>query len=712
MMRKRDDIWYALRRRKVVQWGIAYVAGALGLLQVIENVGDAFGWPGELRQIAILVLLTGLPVVLVIAWYHGDRGEQLVTSVELAIIAAVFVVGGGVLWRYGPTVEQAVPRQSAAAHSLGSSTAAISTRPTVAVVPFTNLTADPANDYLADGIAETLMTMLAQVGELNVIGPASSFSLKGSIEDPRVVGLKLGAAALLAGSVQRDDNHIRVSAQLVETTDGRQLWAATYDRPESDIFAVQDAIATEVTRALSIALAGRAGLGAIGTQDVAAYDHYLRGKQLIEQRVSGSIEDGIAALEISVDRDPTFARAWAELAMGYLLVSTEASRTRATGSRSIERARDLAKLAAHRAVEIAPELGAAHAALAQYHSSAGQEAAALAAVAKAVELSPDDPWCLTVLAGTLRDSGRPEAALASTRRALQLDPRNWRLRLNAGRTFDAVGDRISALRQYREAIRLDPDLAIAYFVVGQTLSDMVGQTDLALRFLRKARSLDPDDTATQRALLDGYMRVGHRKFAKQLLESRRRGAAHVDHHPALEVDEYLDGSQGRIGAIESTLAGRHPATTAATKGTIPRVRRATTEVAMHSRRRPRQRVGEWILRGATPAPGRTEVAIDELDRLLAQGSGLHGWRDLAVDPAYENLRDHPRFKAIVTHLKSVSDGELKRFRARPDLNDSDIEALGRRIDLADRGLVVTNRDQLPAEWIPDTGATRKAPTRP
>ena len=178
MMRKRDGIWYALRRRKVVQWGIAYVAGALGLLQVLENVGDAFGWPGELRQIALLVLLMGLPVVLVIAWYHGDRGEQLVTGVELAIIAAVFVVGGGVLWRYGPTVEQAVPRHSAAANSLDSSTAATSTRPTVAVVPFTNLTADPANDYLADGIAETLMTMLAQVSELNVIGPASSFSLK------------------------------------------------------------------------------------------------------------------------------------------------------------------------------------------------------------------------------------------------------------------------------------------------------------------------------------------------------------------------------------------------------------------------------------------------------------------------------------------------------------------------------------------------------
>ena len=348
--------------------------------------------------------------------------------------------------------------------------------------------------------------------------------------------------------------------------------------------------------------------------------------------------------------------------------STEASRAGTTESRSIGRARDLAKRAAHRAVEIAPDLGAAHAALAQYQSSAGQEAAARATAAKAVELSPDDPWCLSVWAGTLRDLGRPETALVPTRRALQLDPGNWRLRLNAGRTFDAVGDRISARRQYREAIRLDPDLATAYFVVGQTLSDMVGQTDLALRFLRKARSPDPDDTATQRALLDGYMRIGHRKFASTC--SRVPGAVprRWTYHPALEVHEYLDGT--RCAKSGDRQRACRPSSSNSKQGNDSTACDAQPPGSPCVRTDARHSESGSDLARRYACAGRTEVAIDELDRLLAEGSGLQGWRDLAVDPAYENLRDDPRFKAIVTHLKAVSDGELKRFRVRTDLNSA------------------------------------------
>ena len=299
----------------------------------------------------------------------------------------------------------------------------------------------------------------------------------------------------------------------MSTADGTQIWAATYDRPELDIFAVHDEIATEVTRAVAIVLAGKAGIGAIGTQDIAAYDLYLRGKQLMERRASGSIEDGIAALERSVERDPAFARAWAELSKGYVLISTDdETGVETTGSRSTVRARELAAQAARRAVEIAPRLGAAHAALAQHLSSTGQDAAALTEANRAVELSPDDSRCLSVLAAMLRDAGRPKDALAPTERALQLDPRNWRLRLDAGYTFDAVGDTASALLQYREAIRLEPDVAATYYIVGQTLSHERGLTALALRFLRRARTLDPDDPETHLAILAGYTRIGHEKI--------------------------------------------------------------------------------------------------------------------------------------------------------------------------------------------------------
>jgi len=102
-------IWHKLRRRKVVQWGIAYSVGAWGFLQGLEYVSEAFGWPGQLRQVAILALLIGLPIVLVIAWYHGDRGAQRVSGAELAIITLLFLLGGGIFWRYDRATETIPP---------------------------------------------------------------------------------------------------------------------------------------------------------------------------------------------------------------------------------------------------------------------------------------------------------------------------------------------------------------------------------------------------------------------------------------------------------------------------------------------------------------------------------------------------------------------------------------------------------------------------
>ena len=173
-----ESTWTSLGRRKVVQWGLVYVAGAWGFLQGLEYVTRTFHWPEHVQQVATLTLLIGLPIVLVLAWYHGDRGEQHVRGTELAIIATLFLLGGGVFWRYGRTTEQSNPAASSSglsADSVESSAVTTRMRPSVAVGPFANLTADPANDYLAQGIDEALMTALGELGELNVVGPISSF---------------------------------------------------------------------------------------------------------------------------------------------------------------------------------------------------------------------------------------------------------------------------------------------------------------------------------------------------------------------------------------------------------------------------------------------------------------------------------------------------------------------------------------------------------
>jgi hypothetical protein len=170
--RDKDTTWTRLRRRKVVQWGIAYVAGAWGLLQGLAYVSATFAWPHQLQQAATLLLLIGLPIVLVLAWYHGDRGERQITRAEFTILTVLFLLGGGAFWYYQRTSETATVSPSPV------SAVAPATHHSIAVLPFVNMSADKEQEYFADGISEELLNLLAQVPELRVIARTSSFSFR------------------------------------------------------------------------------------------------------------------------------------------------------------------------------------------------------------------------------------------------------------------------------------------------------------------------------------------------------------------------------------------------------------------------------------------------------------------------------------------------------------------------------------------------------
>ena len=393
--REDEGAWGKLRRRKVVQWGVAYAAGAWGLLQVLDYLSGTFEWPLHVRKIATLAALIGLPIIWVLAWYHGDRGHQKPVRTELAIIALLLLLGGGALWVYGQRDTAIQTDTTAAKPSTSAPTVAASadTRPSVAVLPFVNMSADPANEYLADGVADTLLTMLAQVNDLKVIARTSSFSFKGKNEDVRSIGRQLGVGAVLEGSVQRAGDQLRITTQLINTADGAHLWAETYDRPAADIFTVQDEIAKSVAKALSVALAGKHGRDSIGTTNVASYDAYLRGKALVQERQSKSIAQAVEQLEKSVELDPSFGRAWALLAEAYRLSSRNVG-GKTIGQLPPEQAAELEERAARRAVAVTPELGAAHAAMAVALMLSHPDEAS-AASERAVALSPDDPEVLS-----------------------------------------------------------------------------------------------------------------------------------------------------------------------------------------------------------------------------------------------------------------------------------------------------------------------------
>jgi TolB-like protein len=345
--------WDALRRRKVVQWGILYVAGAWSFLQGFEFLSDTYAWSRQLQQLTTLALLIGLPVVLVLAWYHGDRGQQRVTTAEFAIITLLLLIGGGALAFYQRNSEghaEAALATPDAPEPLASP-GAPDARPSLAVLPFVDLSQAKYQEYLGDGLAEEILNQLAQVPALRLVGRTSSFSFKGKDDDLHTIGSKLGVAHLLEGSVRKADDRIRITAQLVATSDSSQLWSKNYDRNLIDVFAVQDEIARDVAQALSVKLdAVKLNTAQGGTTNVDAYDRCLRWRQLLLSEYYDEEHDRerVRLAREAVALDPAFVLGWDALARSLGALANEVEGEQADPGNHGRRADELrARLSVH-----------------------------------------------------------------------------------------------------------------------------------------------------------------------------------------------------------------------------------------------------------------------------------------------------------------------------------------------------------------------------
>ena len=321
-----ESTWTRLRRRKVVQWGLVYVAAGWGFLQGLEYVSDAFQWPAAVRQVALLAALIGLPIVLVLAWYHGDRGQQRASTPELAILTLLLLLGGGAFWHYQRTSETAT-------HATPPSPAALAfaTDASIAVLPFVNMSADKEQEYFADGISEELINLLAQVPELRVIARTSSFSFKGKEVGIAEIARKLNVANVLDGSVRRSGDRLRITAQLIRASDSSNLWSEIYERPLDNIFAVQDEIAAAVLEQLKLELLGVAPK--TKASDPKAYTLFLQARHWGRQGTPEGLERSIALYQRALAIDANDAAAWKGLANDYLNQASMACArsTRATG---------------------------------------------------------------------------------------------------------------------------------------------------------------------------------------------------------------------------------------------------------------------------------------------------------------------------------------------------------------------------------------------
>ena len=338
-----------LRKRKIVQWALTYGAGAWVLLQVLGLMASTYHWPDSVMRIAFGVAVIGFLVTLVLAWYHGELGEQKVSRNELLLLVALLLLGGGLLWR----TAQSPPPVVATVATPTAPEIKISEK-SIAVLPFVNMSSDKDQEYFSDGISEELLNQLSKVQALQVAARTSSFSFKGKQIAIPEIAKTLHVAHVLEGSVRRSGDQLRITAQLVRAADGYEIWSETWDRKLDDVFKIQDEIAVAVIEQLKVKLLGAAPK--VRTTDPKAYAMYLQAVQLGRQGTAETYAKSDDLYRQVLAIDPNYAAAWVEL-------SRNSTNETSIGVLSNEVGYAKARAAVQKALAIDPDYAPAHALL-------------------------------------------------------------------------------------------------------------------------------------------------------------------------------------------------------------------------------------------------------------------------------------------------------------------------------------------------------------
>ena len=399
--------------------------------------------------------------------------------------------------------------------------------PSIAVLPFINMSRDEDNEYFADGLSEELLNVLTKIRGLRVASRTSAFSFKGKDVDIPTVAQKLNVATVLEGSVRKSGKRVRITAQLIEVASDSHLWSETYDRELEDIFAVQDDIAQSVVKELRAALLGEpAETAAVKTaaaevrqaatgrgDNPEAFQLYLQGKFFGERITQVDTDKAIELFQRALAIDPNFALAWAGLSRVHQL---QAGYGFAPIDEGYERARD----AAQHALRLAPDLVEAHIELGLILEGHDWKwAAAGASFRRALELAPGDAHALRAAAGHARVLGRLDEALELIRRAIALDPLSARTHRQAALIY-VMADRIDdAAAAFRLAIDLAPNAGLAHAFLAITRL-MQGRNEeavalaeaeshdvfrnVALAMIRHAQGRAAESEAALQTLIDGF----------------------------------------------------------------------------------------------------------------------------------------------------------------------------------------------------------------
>ena len=383
--------------------------------------------------------------------------------------------------------------------------------PSIAVLPFVNLSADKENEYFSDGLAEDIIDALAKLPGLRVIARTSAFAFRAKDADVGEIAAKLHVGHVLEGSVRKAGSRIRVAAQLIKTADQSHLWSERFERDMTDVFAIQDDISRAIVDNLRVRLAPGRPLVKRPTQNLDAYNLYRRGTHSILRATPKSLARGKEYLEQAIALDPNYALAYAGIALYH-------GASASIGLRAGSEALPQAKAAALTALKLDDTLAEAHAMSGLARAMCDFDwVGAEQEFRRALELNPASGTAHFHYAmHCLRPMGRLEAALVEMRRGLDIDPLSVTFNFSLGHLYDTTGQHDLAMAQYRNALELDPSAVWPYVFLAIAYQS-TGQVEEAIASAQKACELSGRSGTTLGILAGIYGPAGRRGEARALL---------------------------------------------------------------------------------------------------------------------------------------------------------------------------------------------------
>jgi TolB-like protein len=739
------SLFNELKRRNVFKVGVAYAVTAWILLQLVDVVGDILALPEWAPKLILLLLVIGFVPAVIFAWAFEltpegvkrekdvDRSQSITPKtgkklnnaiLGLMALAVVYLLFDKFSEDNEPGSELISQPSTENTASVEEKTtpAPIETEPviskqSIAVLPFDNRSNREEDQFFTDGIHDDLLTTIARIGSMKVISRTSVMEYRNTTKKLPEIARELGVANILEGGIQRSGNQVRINVQLIDANTDEHLWAEIFDREltANNLFAIQSEISKSIAEALHATLSPEEEqrIDTRPTDNLAAYDAYLRGRQLMATRNSKALESAARAFQKAVDLDPEFALAWVGLADTYNLLPIYGTSSR-QGSIPIR------ANAVERALSINDQLGEAYTSLASLRQDQERYEEATKAYKKAIELSPNYAtawhWYSTLLT---QFPLRRNESLRVAERAAELDPKSSIIGSMLAGNYADNGLYTLAENQYLKVIELDPDFAQAYRNLSGFYRRAFGRYDKALEMaIQAARldsgsmspllmqsfiyrelndgvsmqevldrmvELDPERTTTALTTVDNSLREGNRAGTRETIKwalTKVEDITFLSHVVArfalanrdfeLSKSIYLAANPGWKNPDEwDDLASMFPFSACLVGWVFKQtgdeqlgagILQSATRVHDELLPSVMEHAHTWSPELCYLANGDTGKALDSLESQLADNhlDGWHTWHRLGP---YDQIRDDPRYQAMADRREQIVAGQIEAIEA-------------------------------------------------